>query len=319
MKKSGWLCFIVFLITSCPLLDSCVKDPYQDQLKQEENQLADYVSKNNITEKPRPSGLYFITQDTGIGNSPLTTDYVLINYSATYLDGTLYDTTDSTEFKNLDGHIPWFKPGGPLIMSMSSAIFPGMMEGLSLLREGGNATLLMTSSLAGNSFNPVPRIFHVQLLKVYDSIAYTQNQLFNSLMVKKGFVLGDSATTAYIDTSNVKGEGHYRLPTDKDTVVVKYTIKKFMDDMANPNILKLCEVVDSFKFAMDTVPKPIFYDVLKIMTTTGTAKIYFTNGSGSLYDNKTGQLEVPPFSNVCYEVELVGFANNKKRITDKTQ
>jgi FKBP-type peptidyl-prolyl cis-trans isomerase len=193
---------------------------------------------------------------------------------------------------------------------MSSVAIPGLVEGLLLMHEGDSATLLMPSSLAGNSFNPVPRIFQVKLLKVYHNIALSQKQLLDANMLKIGLKPGDSTTTAYIDTANVIGEGHYS-PTDSARVSVKYTLS-IIDTIINGNAVgRVCEVADSFKFSMDTIPKPVFYSVLKKMTRTGKAKIYFINGSGALYDNNTGQILVPPFSNLWYEVEFLGFVNDK--------
>jgi FKBP-type peptidyl-prolyl cis-trans isomerase FkpA len=310
IKRSGWFYIVSFLVLPCLLLYTCVKDPYKDQQTQENNQLAEYITKNGITVKPTSSGLYFIRRDSAKGDIPVAADYVSINYSATFLDGTLYDTNDTTKFKDLNGHLPWFKPGGPLTLSMSSVAIPGLIEGLSLMHEGDSATLLMPSSLAGNSFNPVPRIFHVKLLKVYHNIASDQKKLLDANIKKIGLKQGDSTTTAYTDTANVRGEGPY-TPTDSDRVAVSYKLSIIDTIKGTVAFGRACAVVDSFKFSMDTIPKPLFYSVLKKMTRTGTAKIYFINGSGALYDNNTGQILVPPFSNLWYEVEFLGFVNDK--------
>jgi len=312
MKKLSGYYFSIFLILIGLFVFSCIKDPYKDQLAQQKNQIADYVAKHNLKGIEKPSGLYFAPNDTGLGDRPGITDYVLIKYKATFLDGTLFDTTDSLEAQQMQEHIPWFKVGGPMIFGMNSN-FPGMVEGLSLLREGGNATLIMPSSLAANDLNFIPRIYYVELLKVYHNISSYQKLSFDSLMTTIGYQIGDSITGGVIDTTYLRGNGG-GYPSNGDSVRIH--VQGFLMDSVSNTVevgRKFEDDINDYEIGISSAPYSM---VLPIMRVGGKATMYFPYynafGSKTYLDRITGQILVPPYSNLKYYIEFVGFVKNKK-------
>ena len=99
------------------------------------------------------SGLQYTIIAEGAGEKITPMDTVWVNYKGTLLDGTVFDENDSTMF-------------------VANRVIRGWTEGLSLLGEGGKATLYIPSDLAygerGNRAiapNSV-LIFDVEVLKV---------------------------------------------------------------------------------------------------------------------------------------------------------
>jgi FKBP-type peptidyl-prolyl cis-trans isomerase len=123
--------------------------------------------QNYLTEHPeydfvlKESGLYYhdITIGTGLANA--VHDTVYVKYSGKFLDGDEFDS-------NLTSADSLIFPNGEGIM------IPGFEEGISYMKVGGRALLLLPSNLAfGNSSYLFPAwtpvIFEVRLLKVVPS------------------------------------------------------------------------------------------------------------------------------------------------------
>lgn len=128
---------ILFLISV--FVWSCNKD--KDLAEEEQTAIANYLNNNNITEKPTESGLYFIVQKTGIGKEAQDGDAILVNYTGTLLDGTLF--TSSTE-------------GGDVLSLNKGEIIDGWYEAIVkenqadtiYMREGDLVKLIIPSELA---------------------------------------------------------------------------------------------------------------------------------------------------------------------------
>lgn len=141
LKKGSKLIFKVKLQAVQPkeTIDHRTPEEIQkDNEKRKETEpklIEEFITLNNITAAPTPSGLYYIEREVGKGNAVTSKSIVKIIYSCTTLDGTAIDTQSN-----------------PIEIDMSlGKITKGMEEGLLLMSEGTKATLIIPSVLAFGS------------------------------------------------------------------------------------------------------------------------------------------------------------------------
>ncbi len=161
MKK---LFFFFALIGSVLITAVSCKDNGLDleKLRAEELQsLEEFVDANDINVEPTESGLYYIEREKGTGDTIKAGDRVKIFYTGMFIDSTEFDYTGSYEPFN-------FIVG-------SSDVITGMSEGITHMRQGGKATLIIPSNLAYGATNNttlgIPRfstlVFDIEVYKHY--------------------------------------------------------------------------------------------------------------------------------------------------------
>jgi FKBP-type peptidyl-prolyl cis-trans isomerase FkpA len=112
-----------------------VKQAMEKKQKQEDLDLASYVSANKITATPSASGLYFIPTLEGKGPVIESGKTVTVNYVGKFLNGQEFDA--SAKHK-----APFeFKVG-------SGQVIPAWDEAISKMKVGGKATIVVPSKLA---------------------------------------------------------------------------------------------------------------------------------------------------------------------------
>jgi FKBP-type peptidyl-prolyl cis-trans isomerase len=141
---------VIITIVSC--------DPSKKLRKQEEEDIQTYLTQNSTFNfVKQPDGLYYLEVVAGTGLSPVAGDSAYVNYTGKFLDGTIFDTNAT------HGTLYGFIVGQNLI---------GFDEGITLMKAGGKATLLIPSSLgygATGSYTIsgyTPLLFDIQLVKV---------------------------------------------------------------------------------------------------------------------------------------------------------
>jgi FKBP-type peptidyl-prolyl cis-trans isomerase len=142
--------FTLFSLTSC--LNS-------DERQEKEDRDA-YLTANNITVEPTKSGLYYIETLAGTGDLTVAEDTVFVNYTGTFLDGTIFGTTDES--------------GKPLEFIIGTGmVIDGWDEGILYMKKGGKATLIVPSELAYGfaGFSPIipgytTLVFDVELVDI---------------------------------------------------------------------------------------------------------------------------------------------------------
>lgn len=124
----------------------------------ESEEIADYIATHKVKVAPTESGLYFIETKKGNGKSATIGNMVTLHYKGMFLDGTVFDSS--------------FERGKPADFRLGEVI-PGFTEGVSMMKEGGKATLLMPSNIAygeqgaGGAIPPyTPLVFEVELISV---------------------------------------------------------------------------------------------------------------------------------------------------------
>ena len=126
---------------------------------QEPELLKKYIADNKITAKPSATGLYYIELKKGSGAMPAKGKKVKVHYEGKLINGTVFDSSK--------------KQGKPIEFVLGqNQVIPGWDEGISKMRVGGKARLIVPSSLAyGAQANPVipaysTLVFEVELLDV---------------------------------------------------------------------------------------------------------------------------------------------------------
>ncbi len=104
------------------------------------------------------SGLQYMVIEAGTGISPTKNDRVEVNYEGRLIDGTIFDTSASR--------------GGPAKFAVT-AVIPGWIEGIQLMREGAKYQFYIPADLAYGDQGSPPLItpgstliFDIALLKV---------------------------------------------------------------------------------------------------------------------------------------------------------
>lgn len=169
MKKLG-LVYGIFTILTLIFLASCMKDNSEESKEEEQKKLSNYLAENNITIEPTESGLYYIEKTEGEGPSPIYGNYVKLNYSLSLIDEGLVYTTKENLALDAGIHDTSFFYG-PTKLQIGLLI-EGLNEGISMMKEGGKARMIIPSDLGygSASVGPIPSystlIYDVELLNV---------------------------------------------------------------------------------------------------------------------------------------------------------
>ena len=117
---------VIFSMISCGG-DSDPIDPI-DYDKQNEQEILDYIAKNNLNATRSNTGLYYVIETGGNGDQPNGSSDVTVNYKGYYTNGKVFDENDNISF-NLQ------------------QVIPGWTEGLTYFKKGGSGMLLIPSKL----------------------------------------------------------------------------------------------------------------------------------------------------------------------------
>ena len=103
---------------------------YADYEAENEATILKYIEDNNLNATRTDSGLYYVVNNEGTGTQPTSTSNVTVAYKGYFLDGTVFDESDS------DG-IPFGL----------NQVITGWTEGIQLFKEGGDGILLIPYTL----------------------------------------------------------------------------------------------------------------------------------------------------------------------------
>ena len=162
----------LFLTFAAIGIFSCGDDNSLEEMRNKELALLDeYIETNYPDVEPKPSGLYYIEEVKGTGDTIVPGDKVLIYYATWLIDSTLIDETNGYT----DGYR--YEPYTVIVGSGSS--ITGLEEGLTYMQKGTVANLVINSELAygqnGNTQGnpPVPGfttlLMQVEVYKIYHS------------------------------------------------------------------------------------------------------------------------------------------------------
>ncbi|MDP3463998.1 MAG: FKBP-type peptidyl-prolyl cis-trans isomerase [Bacteroidales bacterium] len=121
--------------------------------------LSIYKQQNNVTQVPEESGLIILHQVYGKGKSPVQGSKVKVNYTGTFTDGTIFDSS--------------YDQGKPFEFTVGrNEVIPGWDEGIKKIKVGGKVKLIIPANLAYGERNVgqipphTPLIFDIELLEI---------------------------------------------------------------------------------------------------------------------------------------------------------
>lgn len=116
----------------------------QEQYVEEMDSIENYIQHNNIQADSYAEGLFFVDTKPGNGRLPDNNGAIRFHYTRKYLDGTVIQTTEG---------------GDPIqVYFAENRLVAGLEAGIKLMREGGEAILIMPSRLAfGKSVQVIPQ------------------------------------------------------------------------------------------------------------------------------------------------------------------
>ena len=140
-----------------------------DRKAKESQELSQYIQDNHIAVKPTDKGLYLIETEKGKGASPKDGDSVVVHYTGSFLNGTVFDSSVKRN-----------KPFSFVVGAEGErSVILGWNEAIKMMKKGAVATIILPSSLAydsagyvnpqtGKYFIPPysPMKFDIQLLNV---------------------------------------------------------------------------------------------------------------------------------------------------------
>ena len=130
------------LVVMMIVFGACKKEEESvDQKAVDNENIENYVIENDLNGQFTESGLYYVILKSGNDKHPTASSNVTVKYKGYYLSGSVFDGNDYYTF-NLSG------------------LIEGWKEGLQLIGEGGEITLLIPGYLA---YNDGVRAFDITL------------------------------------------------------------------------------------------------------------------------------------------------------------
>lgn len=138
IDSTSWMYFDIGVIKvqTREEMEKAMKEKNKVQEAEESKQLQEYLTKNNITTAPQPSGLIYIETAKGTGPQAVAGKMVKVKYAGRLLNGTEFDSSEK------HGGDPYEFPLG------QSKVIKGWDEGIALMKKGGKATLIIPSNMA---------------------------------------------------------------------------------------------------------------------------------------------------------------------------
>jgi FKBP-type peptidyl-prolyl cis-trans isomerase len=160
MIKKYFQSVLLFLFVALMFsLGSC--DPAKKYEKREKASIQDYLANNSDKNfELKPSGLYYHEVLAGTGRTPVLHDSAFFMLTVKFIDETVYytnvGTKDTISCRVAEGELNY-----------------GLDEGITFMKAGGKATLLVPSNLAygssGNGYGIpgyTPLLYDIQLVRV---------------------------------------------------------------------------------------------------------------------------------------------------------
>lgn len=305
------------------LVSGCLNNDWEEKEQHEKALIQEYLTDNGITEEQKTEGgIYFVEEIAGTGLTPEKDDYVVINYVGRYIEDNEIHETSYDSLKEDWAALDYFAfyVFGPLKFRYGYSI-AGINEGLSLMKEGGKATLVIPSDKAYYDFNPL--VFEIELIKVIEDPVGYEKSVWKQYMAVNGY---DTITTAYKNINYIEtftpDPGDQQTAATGDTLIFRFT-GRLVDGFGT--VITDERIFDSNKEAGEdpiryklgeprAISGPIiaFPDGLKNALDTlraGTHARYvlpYTTafGDDGLYSTNYGYTIVPEYQTVVYDIEV---------------
>ncbi len=145
--------FVLLMLPIMFIVNSCQKEVDYTQI--DEDIIQQYITDNNLNAQATGTGLYYVVDVVGNGETPNINSTVTVAYTGKLTDGTIFDQSSAS--------------GATFPLS---GVIQGWQEGIPFFSEGGSGILLIPSALGyGNQVvGSIPAnsvlIFDVTLISV---------------------------------------------------------------------------------------------------------------------------------------------------------
>jgi len=145
--------FVLLMLPIMFIVNSCQKEVDYTQI--DEDIIQQYITDNNLNAQATGTGLYYVVDVVGNGETPNINSTVTVAYTGELTDGTIFDQSSAS--------------GATFPLS---GVIQGWQEGIPFFSEGGSGILLIPSALGyGNQVvGSIPAnsvlIFDVTLISV---------------------------------------------------------------------------------------------------------------------------------------------------------
>jgi FKBP-type peptidyl-prolyl cis-trans isomerase len=305
--------FILYFFSVLLIFTSC-KDNPDIMLEREKRLLDQYFEQNNISVEPHSSGIYYLETVAGSGLTPVKGDYVIVQYTARLIDDKIFDTTD--EALAIQKGI--YSTGvlyGNSKFKLEKLSVRGIEEGLKLMKEGGEARLIIPSTLGYGTevVNNVPAystlVYDIKLLKVIkDPDAYEllelqvyldlYNDSLDLTVSTKTHMLNDKPYNWYY-IELTEGEGDFI--EEEYTVYIYYEGKLVDGRVFDKNFGQSSTF--NFKVGSGSVIKGMDLAVLQ-MKKNGKSRAVVPSALGY---GEAGSGKIPPFSPLVFDILVTKF------------
>ncbi len=147
---------------------------YQVQVKElmneavEQEKIKNYLAENKLDVQPTADGIYILSVEHGNGPKVENGKTIKVNYTGRYLDGQIFDSSDTTQAPQAHDPIEY-------VVGQQSMI-PGWEKAMAEMEEGGKARVLIPSNMAyGKNSMMIPPystlLFDFEVLSVKDTKA----------------------------------------------------------------------------------------------------------------------------------------------------
>lgn len=206
------------------LMSSCIKEDLpKDYTEENEQEIITYLEKHNLTATKDEYGIYYVIEEEGTGEAPISTDIVKAKLTASLTNGDVFiDNKDK---------------GVQLILQR---VLYGLAYGVQKFKIGGSGKIIIPSRLAyGNSERVnIPGgsvvIFDIELLDIYANINIANNAEIIEYLAEEGIENAIQTDTGLYYVIEEEGTGEHPTSTDNVTVVYKgYLTNGVVFDQSN--------------------------------------------------------------------------------------
>lgn len=267
------------ILLALVMLSSCSTDDNTKDFREENDQeIQAFLEANNLNAQMSNSGLYYIIDNPGTGETPIVTDRVKVAYKGYYTNGDIFDESDA------EG-----------ISFILQDVITGWIEGLSYFKEGGSGKLLIPSHLAYGSsdFRETPGgsvlVFDIELIYVNYK---TENEAQIQSYLTDNNIVTETTETGLHYAITVEGAGEQ--PTSSDDVTVTYTGYFLNGDVFD-------ESTAETNFNLNNVIEG-FSEGLTHINEGGSATLFIP---AHLAYGNSGNFAIPGGSVLIFDVELI--------------
>ncbi len=296
----------ILLLVGFFIINACEKE--DDRREEEKIKLNQYLIEKGYTSiEPTNSGLYFVVISEGDGETPEPTDLVIFEYTASLIDGTIFDTSDrdlAVQHNILKDN----KLYGPARFMVKNFDIPGLKEGIMLMNGGGKARIIIPSrlGLGSSEYELVPPystlIYDVELLDVISDPVEHEKKLLDEYIESNEITVQPTESGLYYIE---KEAGSGNLVGDNAIVAVHYTgyllDGRVFDE--SPTDEPLIYNTSTANFI------PGFLEGVSKMRVSGKATLIIPWNIGFGAEG-SGEGYIPPYTTIIYDVEVMDIQHN---------